>query len=220
MVLFRVMWNMASMFSWLIDSISHRQADQVDSQRAGLVAVPASSPIRRLVKETPSPAKLQFVSDSPSSEDLTDVEFGDMSRSCDSEQDEVGSEASSLQPEDSAHSAHDKSIQKMGKWKFSHFLAISFVKTVQYQCRVENLIRDLSSNRSSQLNQGVYAKRKNSSVALPSPDIPSRNRNRCTDSLSILAPIMDGSVSPPITATVSHDSRVMRRNQITSPDVF
>lgn len=216
MVLFRVMWNMAVMFTLLLDSLSRpisrpsREQQFSDSPKSVVLSSVGTASV---IGNNEADPLLCSESGEKGGVSMCDIELGEVTTLCE-EQRKDDATPITISTEGDTSSSHGSTIT-IGDWKVSHSAAIAFLKIVQYQCLLESYCRATVAKRSTQLLQGVYPRRKNSSDHIAADDDDdeiSVNRSRFPESR-----LMQLSQPPPSLGL--QDLRVLRRNQNLAPEL-
>lgn len=224
MVLFRVMWNMSVMFTMLLDSVSRRN-NKVKAENHFTMSTtsPPMSPLRSTSSKDGLEVQLPMGNEKTKRPiiDMKDIEIGQVSSISDLQKEDDGTSTTKSSQDDQISAQSATRVPAVGDWQISHTAAIAFIKTLQYQCRLESYCRSIYNKRSSQIIQGIYPARKNSNdfVSCAEDDIESvHGRSRFADvNVNELFNVVDISQPPPSYGL--QDARVMRRNQILSESV-
>lgn len=148
-VLFQVIWNMVEMFVYMQSAIGGVRGT---SEAAHLVS-PSSSPVRKRPSSEPEDGL------------LSDVELGDLSDD-DSSTSLTAASTDSEERSNLSSTTYSffcgRSDQAFGDCQLSHVLSKSFIRSMEFQCRMESHLRNTCSSCCSRaLSVGI--KRKNSS---------------------------------------------------------
>jgi len=200
-------------------SKTHKDSDSSPSNEGPILAVtgvaspPSSSPGRDLREkqaaiDSISPNHLSVV-------EMDDVELGNCSKEpLLSYDDQTATTGNSSQSSSSA-------TQSFGDCRLSHTLAKLFVRTVQFQCRIESRVRQFFTCSSPHTSFMGAAKRKNSSMVVLSvgemtgrPEVATRARSDANDLDDLPMTMIEEQ------PTSTQEGRIMRRTQGTVLDVY
>jgi phosphatidylinositol alpha 1,6-mannosyltransferase len=207
-VLFQVIWNMTEMFLYMQQALgSVRPPPEVT--RA--VATPPVSPIRASVKKASSEPYPERNDTGLSIVNLETIRLVD-----DAEDSLLGEESTdgdthttnSFSHESASDSRYGCCVggehQAFGDCQLSHTLSKSFIRTVEFQCRMESRIRN-GCNTCCTMSLLPSRKRKNSMDSYQNDEMPLRTRSSEPET-EVPVCVMEGSQA-------LQPKRVMRRNQ-------
>ena len=219
-LIFQLCWNLSVLWDCLGARVCRKQRQkkaEQDSVPAAVCESPKmvisrpSSPARAAIK-TSSPSKLSIV-------ELHDVEIGNCNR-----EPLLCADDNTVTTTSSSHESSPSAAQSFGDGRLSHSLTKLFVKSVQFQCRIESHVRQFFTCSPAHNTFMGAAKRKNSSMVvggmsemLERPEINMRVRLDANEMDDVS--LSRREESPPAASNMQ-EGRIMRRAQSYAIDVY
>lgn len=223
--IFQLFWNLSVVWQCLLTRLCCKKrkvmsnaknsiAEKTIDLKPSHAATPSITP-NRLLRE------MQAAIDSTSTSNLSVVELHDLEIGHISKEPLLGSDDNTTTTGNSSQDSSSSS-QSFGDCRLSHALAKLFVKTVQFQCRMESHARQVLTCSSPHIKFLGAAKRKNSSMAgVSMNDVlerPELTRGRSEASSDDMLVPMNEDISP--TSCGLQEGRIMRRTQSSLLDIY
>jgi len=230
-LVFQLCFGLTVIVQWLQKRVCSKQRKPKAKQEGSLSAsneIPMVAATGVSVPRASSPGpqlrEKQAAIDSTSSSNMSIVELHDVEIGNCSKEPLLCSDDNTATTGNSSQESSSSSPQTFGDCRLSHTLSKLFVRTVQFQCRMESHVRQLLSHTSPHNSFMGAAKRKNSSFAvgpmsemLGRTEISTRGRSDAKELDELSMAIME-EASPPSNGV--QDGKVMRRTQSYAIDVY